>query len=183
METGPTDRGADWPPEAAAAMVTRSSRSSFAQQTSGPFDGAQDADVGPAAADVVVERLGDLFPRRRRVTVEQSLGRDQNAGQAIAALTCLLVEKGLLQWMRPLRRAQTFDRHDFPPGDGREWLTTGFLRIAVDQHHAAAALLEAAAEFGPHQPEMVAQNIEQRGVGDSKCTNAVSIDDQTNCLH
>src|SRR5436190_23617218 len=120
METGPTDRGADWPPEAAAAMVTRSSRSSFAQQTSGPFDGAQDADVGPAAADIVVERLGDFFPRRRRVVVEQCLGCDQDAGQAIAALAGLLVDKGFLQRMRLLRRAQALDRHDFFAGENRK---------------------------------------------------------------
>ena len=76
----------------------------------GAFDGAQDADVAAAAADVVVERVGDLVPRRRRVMVEQRLGRDQDAGQAIAALAGLLVEKGLLQRVRPLRRAEPFDR-------------------------------------------------------------------------
>src|SRR5690348_2658182 len=103
-------------------MVTRSSRSSLAQQTGGAFDGAQDADVGPATADVVVERLSDLFPRWRRVIVEQCFGGDQDAGQAVPALAGLLVDKGLLQRMRPLRRAEAFDRYDFPAGDNRERL-------------------------------------------------------------
>jgi len=42
----------------------RSSGLSFTQQTSGPFDGAQNAHVAAATADIVVQRLGDLRPRR-----------------------------------------------------------------------------------------------------------------------
>src|SRR5436309_557381 len=83
-------------------------------------------------------------PRRRRVTVEQRLGRDQDAGQAIAALAGLLVEKGLLQRVRPLLRAEPLDRQDAPAGDGRDRLAAGLLGPTVDQHHAGAALLEAA---------------------------------------
>ena len=45
--------------------------------------------------------------------LEQCLGRDQDAGEAIAALARLLVDKGLLQRMRPVRRAYALDRHDF----------------------------------------------------------------------
>src|SRR3984893_8438039 len=164
-------------------MVTRSSRGSFTQPTGGAFDGAQDADMAAAAADIVVERLGDLFSRRRRVAVEQRLGRDQNAGQAVAPLPRLLIDKGLLQRMRTVRRAQALDRHDFLAGDGRERLAAGFLRFAVDQHHAASALLEPAAEFGPHQTEVVAQDVEQRRFRLRRCADGISIYDETNSLH
>ena len=139
--------------------------------------------MAAAAADIVVERVGDLFPRRRRVMVEQCLGCDQDAGQAIAALAGLLVDKGLLQRMRPVRRAQAFDRHDVLAGDGRDRLAAGFLRPAVDQHHAAAALFEAAAEFGPHQTEMVAQNVEQRGSFVRGHTDRLAIHLQTDRFH
>ena len=38
-----------------------------------------------------------------RVVVEQRLGRNQDAGEAITALAGLLVEKGLLQRVRRIR--------------------------------------------------------------------------------
>ena len=71
-------------------------------------------DMAAAAADVVVKCPGDFGARRRRVMVEQRLGRDQDAGQAIAALAGLLVEKGLLQRVRPLWRAESLDGDDHP---------------------------------------------------------------------
>ena len=40
--------------------------------------------------------------------------------------------------------------NDFFPGDNRKGLAARFLWSAVDQHHAAAALFETAAEFGSH---------------------------------
>ena len=114
---------------------------------------------------------------------EQCLGRDQNARQAIAALTRLLVEKGLLQRVRPLRRAQTLDGEDGLAGDGRDGLAAGFLGMAVDQHHAAAALLRTAAEFRPDEAEMVAENIEQRRVRVRGDADGVAVDDQGYSLH
>src|SRR3954453_13105183 len=110
-----------------------------------------------AAADIVVERKRDLGPARRRVRVEQCFRGDDDPRQAIAALPGLLVEKGLLQLVRLVARADPLDRDDLLSGDGRDHLAAGFLGPAVDQHHAAAALFEAAAEFGADQPEMVAQ--------------------------
>src|ERR1700739_484863 len=94
--------------------------------------------------------------------VEQSLGGDQDAGQAVAALAGLLVDKGSLQRMRPVRRAQALDCNDFLAGDGRKRLAARFLWFAVDQAHAAATLFEAAGEFGPPQTEVIAQDVEQR---------------------
>src|SRR5438046_9275346 len=86
----------------------------------------------------------------------------EDAGQAIAALARLLVEKGLLQRMRSLRGAEPLDRQHSLADDGRDGLTAGFHRLALDQHHAGAALLETAAEFRPEAAEMVAQDVEQR---------------------
>ena len=47
-------------------------------------------------------------------------------------------------------------------GDAPHRLGAAFLRLAVDQHHAAAALLEPAAEARAHEAELVAQHVEQR---------------------
>jgi hypothetical protein len=49
-----------------------------------------------AAANVAVERRRDLGSRGRGVAIEQCLCRDQYAGEAIAALAGLFVDKGLL---------------------------------------------------------------------------------------
>ena len=146
-------------------------------------DSAQDAGMAAAAANIVVERLGDLTPRRREVVIEQRLRRDQDAGQTIAALARLLVEKGLLQGMRAVGRTQPFDRQDVPAGNRRQCLAAGFDRLAVDQHHAAAALFEAAAEFRAEEAEMIAQNIEERRVGVGSDADLASIHIQTDCLH
>src|SRR5207244_7145165 len=130
----------------------------------GALDRAQDARMAATAADIVVERGGDLAARRRRVLVEERLCRDQDAREAIAALTGLLVEKRLLQRVWPLRSAEPLDRQHRLAGDGRQRLAAGFFRLPVDQHHAGAALLGAAAKTGADEAQMVAQDVEQRRV-------------------
>src|SRR5438477_12206255 len=89
---------------------------------SGPrlFDRAQNAVMRPAAAQIVVKRVGDVRPRRRRIAIEQRLGRYQNAAETITALAGLLLEKGLLQRMRVLRGAKSFDCGDSAPGHTRD---------------------------------------------------------------
>ena len=82
--------------------------------------------------------------------------------KAIAALASLLVEKGLLQRMRALGAAQTFDGGDLFPSDAPNRFGATFLRYAVDQHHAAAALLEPTAEARAHEAKFVAQHVKQR---------------------
>jgi hypothetical protein len=147
------------------------------------LDGAQDADVAAAAADIVVERGGDLSPRRRRVTVEQGLGRDDDARQAIAALPSLLVEKGLLQGMRPLPAAEPFDREDFLASDCRQGLATGLFRAAVDQDHAAAALFLAAAEFRSDKAQVIAQNVEERRIAIGGDADGAAVHGEGGWLH
>ena len=114
-----------------------------------------------AAADIAIERGRDLRARRRRILVEQRLGRNHDAGETIAALAGLLVDEGLLQRVRASRASQSLDGGDGLAGDAPYRLAAAFLRLAVDQHHAAAALLEPAAEARAHQAEFVAQDIEQ----------------------
>jgi len=126
------------------------------------FHRFQDAVMAAAAAEIVVERLRDLGPCRRRIAVEQRLGRDQDAGQAIAALPGLQVEEGLLQRMWPGCAAEPLDGCDVLAGDAPDWLTAGFLRLTVDQHHAAAALFQPAAEARAHKAEIIAQHSQER---------------------
>lgn len=53
------------------------------------------------AAEVMVESRGNLSASRARVLREKQMRRDQNAGEAIAALARLFVDKGLPQFSEP----------------------------------------------------------------------------------
>ena len=128
----------------------------------GALDGADDALMGAAAAEMPVERVDDLGARRLGVAVEQRLGGHDDAGQAVAALAGLLVEEGLLQRMQLVRRAEPLDGGHAAAGDRAGLARAGEDRLAVDQHHAGAALLQPAAVARAHQAEMVAQGLQQR---------------------
>ena len=97
--------------------------------------------------------------------VEQRRRRDQDAGQAIAALAGLLVEERLLQRMQRRRCDKPLDGGDrCGRRRVRDLARAGILRLAVDQHHAGAALLGAAAELAAAQRQVVAQHRQQRRV-------------------
>src|SRR5690242_20816810 len=86
----------------------------------------------PAAAQIIVERAGDFRACWRRIAVEQRLGRDQNPAKTISALAGLLLEKGLLQRMRGLRRAETFDGRHAAAGDACDCAPARFYWRAVE---------------------------------------------------
>ena len=62
---------------------------------------SDDAIVDAAAAKVRIERGDDIGAARLCIARKQRRGRDQDSGQAIAALAGLLVEQRLLQRMQP----------------------------------------------------------------------------------
>ena len=67
--------------------------------------------------------------------------------------------------MRPLRRAETFQRDDLLCPDGRERHHAGAHRLAVEMHGAGAALGEAAAEGRTVESQVIAESVEQRHLG------------------
>jgi hypothetical protein len=100
-------------------------------------------------------------------TVEQDMGRHQEAGGAIAALEGEMREEGLLQGAEVRRAAQAFDGHD-PLAvqlDGRGG--TGdhgqqrALGARLHRHRAGPADTDAAAEFRARQAEILLQPVEQ----------------------
>src|SRR5262252_7685761 len=92
-----------------AALAAR-----FARQR-GARDRPHDAIVHAAAAEMAVERRGDLAAGRARIVREQRGRGNQYARKAIAALAGLLVEERLLQ-----RRERASGRE---PLDGRHGLS------------------------------------------------------------
>src|SRR5262249_30477254 len=145
-----------WPPRSFALTI--------AQTGCCLFNGAQNAIVRSAPANVAVKRLGDFGARWSRISVEQCLRSVHDADKTISALACLLFEERLLQRVRSLRRSQPFNRRNRLAGDTPNRLGARLFRLPLDQHHATTALLEAAAEPCPHQAQVIAQDVQQRGL-------------------
>ena len=77
----------------------------------GALDGAHDAGMGAAAAEIVGERVLDVALAWLLVLGEERRRLHDHAVDAVAALRGLLVDEGLLHRMRLLRRAEAFQRH------------------------------------------------------------------------
>ena len=130
----------------------------FPHRPRGALHRADDPVVAAAAAEMRVERAADRAVVRIGLRRQQRRGRDQDAGQAPAALPRLLGEEGGLQAGAARRACRA------PPPSpprGRAAADTASVqaghRLAVHQHHAAPALLRAAAEARAGQPERPAQ--------------------------
>src|SRR5262249_47439489 len=113
------------------------------------LDRAENARVRGAAAEIARERLLDFGVGGLGIRVEQRLGADDEAVDAVAALERLLLDERLLQGMRIFRRAEAFERRDRAAADVLHLQRAGAHRLAVDEDGARAALREAAAELRP----------------------------------
>src|SRR5262249_42732944 len=123
-------------------------------------------------------RGNDFLASRLWIFREQCRGRDQDAGQAVAALSGLLVQERLLQRMQGAVVRQSFDGGDGTASDGGDLACAGMLGLAVDQHHAGAALLGTAAEFAAAQAKLVAQNRQQWRRAVALGGNGTAVDDK-----
>src|SRR5438270_6066894 len=125
------------------------------------LNGADDALIGPAAADVGAHMFDDFFAGRRRLLSEQ-VGRAHDlAGLAIAALRHALGEPGLLQRMRRIRR-ETLDRRHCSARDLVKLRLAGEGALAVNMHHAGTAQACPATKFGAGQLETFPDHPQQR---------------------
>src|SRR5271154_1103071 len=83
-----------------------------------PLDSADDSQMGSAATEIVSEGLLDLIDGGMRLLPQQRCHLHDHAIDAIAALHGLFVDEGLLQRMRALGRAETFEGDDLARSDG-----------------------------------------------------------------
>ena len=106
------------------------------------LDGAHDARIGAAAADVAVH-VGDDLLARRLLVLRQQLGRLHDlAGLAVAALRHLLGDPGLLQRMAAGRRQAL---------DGGDLLALDLRDMAIWQERTALPSIWTVQ--APHRPE------------------------------
>src|SRR4051812_22044773 len=75
-------------------------------------------------------------------------------------------------------RAEAFERHDVAPGAALDRDHAGARGAAVDQHRAGAAFAEPATIFRSVQGEVVAQHIEQCGIGRGVDIAGLAVDGQ-----
>ena len=76
-------------------------------------------------------------------------------------MKCLLVDERLLQRMRVVGVAKTFERGDATPRHLRYPRYTGTRGFTVDQHRAGAALSKPATEFRAIKLYVIAQDLKQ----------------------
>src|SRR5436309_5536962 len=77
-------------------------------------DRAYDGWVAAAAADVADQPVGDLFVARRWVRLEQSHGRNDLPGGAVAALGGGVLHEGFLHGMEHVAAGDALDRGNRP---------------------------------------------------------------------
>src|SRR6476660_10264151 len=78
-------------------VVVISDGPALAHLLAGTADRTQDAIVGTTTAKMDVEFGSDLCVRRRRIAAKQGGRAHNDTGQAVAALTRMILDEGLLQ--------------------------------------------------------------------------------------
>ena len=112
--------------------------------------------MGAAAAKVDGQGVANVWVGRRRVVVEKTGGGDDHAGDAIATLRGLLIEKGVLQRVEFVVAAQPFEGDDLIADRVTDGQGAGRYRFPIHQYFARPALRETAAEFRRVEVEVVA---------------------------
>src|SRR5439155_13028101 len=82
---------------------------------------------------------------------------------AEAALHAVVVDERLLHGSQSVRRADALDRRHLGAVDRGDWEEAGSARLAVDQNRARAAAALVASRLRARDPELLAQDVEQRG--------------------
>src|ERR1700733_4653535 len=122
-----------------------------------------DLRVSRAAADVAAHPLADLLIGRRMALTDAAHSGHDLAGGTEAALERVLVDKRLLDRMKPAVRGQPLDGSDLPPVCAGGQHHAGVHALTVQQDRAGPALAPVAALLGARQPEMLTQKVEQAG--------------------
>ncbi len=117
------------------------------------------------AAQVAIQGFtDDPLSRMVKFSQEGSSGDDHAIG-AEAALSSLILDKRLLDWVQLPILYQTFqgDYGGLPDiGDGH---LTGLFGLATENDHAGAALFQAAAKLRTVQTQLITQHIQQGSIG------------------
>ena len=126
------------------------------------LNGGQDVGICAAAADVAAHGFADIGVGPSAGFFQQSDGRHNLAGGAIAALETVVFDEGGLHGMKPAGFAKAFDGGDLVAVVHGCESEAGVDAAAVDVNGASATLAMIAALLGSGQMEFFAQAVEQR---------------------
>ena len=147
----------------------------------GGHDGVHDGLVARAAADVVVdaEPFAHFLAAGAGIRQQQTVGGDDEARSAEAALNAAVGNPRLLQGVQSAGCADPFDGEDAAVfGDATDLPGAGTDRLPVDQDGAGAADADAAADLHAgeaHPPKNGGQPI-LFGINDDPALNAVDLE-------
>ena len=145
-----------------AAIVDRRRHLAAAPGLCHQLHGLDDLRVAGAAAEVPVDRPGDLLTARVRLPVEQVLGAERDPGDAEAALDAAGRGERLRDDLALAGRDTLEGQHLAALGPAR-LEGAGHERAAVDERQAAAALpLGLAAVLDRDDPAALPQRVEER---------------------
>src|SRR5215813_4963671 len=120
-----------------------------------------DARVGSAATEISAHRVVNISVGRVRFLLEQTGRRHHLSRLAVATLRDLYLLPGLLHRVAQITR-EPFDRDHSLPLGARHGSNAGTDRVAIEMNHAASAEGHPTAKFRTGQPEVFAQNPQQR---------------------
>jgi len=116
----------------------------------------------PAPAQYSGEGRPNLFVGWIGVLIQKSLCGQDDAADAVSALRCLLVDEGLLDRVRMLKRSETLQRDNFVACSSRHGSDARADGFTAGEHRARPALAKTATELRSIQLKVVPQDVEQR---------------------
>src|SRR5262249_38299577 len=120
-----------------------------------------DVVVAGAPAKVALEPVADFLLRRPRTALEEIDGGHDHPRRAETALQpVVLLERGLHRVEQAVLR-QPLDGGDVRPLGLAHQHLAALHPLPVDHHHAGAALAGVAADVGPGEPEVLAQELHE----------------------
>src|SRR2546428_9929014 len=117
--------------------------------------------IAGAAAEIAGNCLTDLAVARRRMLLEEGLGREQEPRSAESALQPVVLAERLLDGMEPLAVGQSLHGRDDGAVELDREEQAASHRLAVEQHRAGTAHAVLASDVRAGQVEVVAEEIGQ----------------------
>jgi hypothetical protein len=145
-------------------------------------DGATDARVRAATADVASHGLVNFRVGRLRFADEQGCRRHNLPGLAVTALRNLFGDPRL-DYRVSAVSGKSFDGRNFFPSDAGNRSDAGASWLAIDVHRACTALGNPAAEFRARQIQRIAQHPKKWGIGIHVYCFGFSIDAESDRSH
>ena len=119
---------------------------------------------GQSSGTTLPQSVADLLVRGVGFRIEKSFRRQDHAAQAISALRRSLIDERLLNRMRLLRSAESFQRGDLGLANRAHRHHAGPHNLPAQHHGARAALRQATPKPRSTQAKLVVQNKQQRRV-------------------